>query len=375
MERKIFMKIFYDYKIFYKQYWGGPSRYFLSLAKNINELKNEVHVYSPIYVNKYLEIFKKKYPNSVKGSYLKKKIKYSSKLINLYNRFKSSSDLNNNKFDIYHSTYYGDALHNSKKIPLIITVHDLIHEIFTGKKNMKDLDIKEKILNQADHIICVSKNTQNDLIKFYNVDEKKTSVIYHGAANIFVDDLIKEQEVNKIFNPYFLYVGSRHGYKNCGNFLKAYMDSESLKKNFKIVFFGGGNFTYNEKNYFKDLKINNNNIFHVEGDDNVLKNLYLNAEALVYPSLYEGFGMTPIEAMYYGCPVISSETSSLKEIQGDASLKFKPENINEIKECLDKITSSSDLKKKLINSGYNQVKKYSWEKCASETIKVYNLFS
>ena len=136
------------------------------MAQNMHKLDKEIYIYSPIYVNKYLKTFKKIYPNLVNGTYLKKKIKYTSRLINLYNHLLSSIELNKKKFDIYHSTYFGKPLYNFKKIPLIVTVHDLIHEIFLEKKNIKGLDKKKEILNQADHIICVSKNTREDLLNF-----------------------------------------------------------------------------------------------------------------------------------------------------------------------------------------------------------------
>ena len=368
------MKIFYDHKIFYKQVRGGPSRLFLSLAKNLLQYDCNIKIYAPFHFNEYLNQFSKHHSDIVEGKYIKNRIKYSSKIIGLINSFLSKNKIKKETPDIYHSTYYGNSLTNLKKIPLVITVHDLIHELLLKNKCIKGLDDKSKIIHKADHIICVSKNTQEDLFKFYNINPIKTSVIYPGVTNIFLDNKIKKTETKSQFIPYLLYVGSRHGYKNCKNFIKAYAFSEKLKKNFKIVFFGGGIFTNEEKLFFEKLNLNQNNIFHVDGDDNILKNLYENAEVLIYPSLYEGFGSVPLEAMMYGCPVICSKISCLIEVQGNASIKFNPENIDEITYSLEKITFSSDIKKELIQSGYSQFKKYSWKNCASETLNVYNSF-
>ena len=166
-------------------------------------------------------------------------------------------------------------------------------------------------------------------------------------------------------------VGTRNKYKNYQNFLKAFMISNKLKNDFKIVFFGGGNFTKIEQNYFVEIGIKKNNIDYYEGDDNVLKQFYLNASALIYPSLYEGFGSVPLEAMNFGCPVVSSNASCLPEVQGNGSLKFDPNSIEDIKSKLEDILYSEELKKKQVKLGNERVKKFTWEECANQTISTY----
>ena len=113
-------------------------------------------------------------------------------------------------------------------------------------------------------------------------------------------------------------------------------------------------------------------IFLDRTDDNDLFNLYKNATALIYPSFYEGFGMPIIEAMSLGCPVISSNTSSLTEVFGDAAISFSPSSIKELTNNLEKIAFDDDLKRKVIDLGYKQSKKFTWERCIDKTLTIYN---
>jgi len=364
------IKIFYDYKIFYNQKYGGPSRYFLSLINSVIKKGNKCLINSPVYYNEYLKMVSLFKPEIVNGKFLSKRLRYTTKILELYNYLITSKNLNfKNKFDVYHPTYYGKSILNFFKIPTVLTVHDLIHEKFNKNIRLKSINNKIDLIKKADKIICVSKHTQNDLINIYNINKNKTVVIYPGVENIFINK--DKDRVQLKLNPYILYVGTRNKYKNYQNFLKAFMISNKLKNDFKIVFFGGGNFTKIEQNYFVEIGIKKNNIDYYEGDDNVLKQFYLNASALIYPSLYEGFGSVPLEAMNFGCPVVSSNASCLPEVQGNGSLKFDPNSIEDIKSKLEDILYSEELKKKQVKLGNERVKKFTWEECANQTISTY----
>tara|TARA_B100000989_G_scaffold274815_1_gene233893 strand:+ start:1539 stop:2648 length:1110 start_codon:yes stop_codon:yes gene_type:complete len=365
--------IFYDYKIFYSQKYGGPSRYFLSLIDGLSRIKTDFHICSPIYYNFYLKEFQKIYKDSVYGKHIKKQIKYTSKLITAYNYFISSIKLNTIEHSIYHPTYYGKGLINLRKTPTILTVHDLIHEKFKDKNEILTLNKKKYLLKIADHIICVSKNTQIDLIDKYGININKTSVIYPGVKNIFLTDNNDDYKIN-LNKPFFLYVGTRNFYKNYKNFVSAYSKSKILIDETNILFFGGGYLTNSEKEFFLKNDINLKNIFYEEGNDNKLIYFYKKALALIYPSLYEGFGSVPLEAMNYGCPVISSNSSCLPEVQGDASEKFDPKSIEEIKKKLELIFLNEDKRLELKQKGHKLIKNYSWEKCAQETKDIYEKF-
>jgi len=352
------MNILYDHQIFSNQNYGGPSRYFVELIKELILLKNNPKIIAPINQNIHLNDisaeFKKEFFFKIKKKNFLTKI--SNKLISKY-YFKLINH------DLYHLTYYNDCLPSKKT--KIITVYDLIHEKFMNEFKLSSLP-KKKVFESIDHFICISENTKNDLINYYNIDEKKITITY--LANSLK---LKNFKKFKLSKPFFLYVGSRKRYKNFNLLLKSYTLNERIKKNFDIVCFGGGKLINEEINNIKNLKIDLNSIHQIEGSDEILSSLYSSAEALIYPSKYEGFGLPILEAMSFGCPVISSNASSLPEVYGDAALNFTPNSPDELLDCIDKITNDSVLKKTYIKKGYDNEKIFSWKKCAIETNELY----
>jgi len=138
-----------------------------------------------------------------------------------------------------------------------------------------------------------------------------------------------------------------------------------------IYFFGSSDFTILEINIIKRLGLNLDQIKYFSGDDKKLNFLYSKAYAFVFPSFYEGFGIPLLESMNMGCPIVCSNTSSFLEVANDAALFFDPHNSEDIKDKLEKIFYDKNLRKKLIDNGYSNIKKFSWEKCAQETLNVY----
>ena len=177
-----------------------------------------------------------------------------------------------------------------------------------------------------------------------------------------------------IRKPYILYVGWRKGYKNFSNFIKAYASNRKVYLDFRVVIFGGEKISFNERIEFEKLGVNDK-IDQFFGNDAVLSNLYKNASCFIYPSLYEGFGIPPLEAMHYGCPVIASNVSSIPEVVGDAGFFFNPGEVEEISCALKRVLYDEELKAILINKGYQQEKKFSWEQCARETFEIYSQLS
>ncbi len=360
------MKISYDYEIFWKQVFGSiPNRYFYNLinyfSKN-NDLK--VKVFSNFYLNKKLDNLPK---DIIKGSRLKYKLPFTGKILELLNKKISNRRMLTFKSNIIHKTYYSNIFKKENNTKIVLTVYDLFHENFSLKKNYKP---KQKSINLADHILCPSINTKNDLINIYKVDEKKISVTYFGAENL-KKYVLKENKVNIKQDPYILYVGARTRYKNFINFIKAFSRSNLLKKDFNILCFGGGQFTNDEKKLFKDLNIFDKVKLAVSNSDKDLANIYHNAKCLVYPSMHEGLGLPPLEAMSLGCPVISSNHKAILEGVGQAASIFDPYQIDEITDTLEKSIYSEDILNNLIKKGYDQSIKFTWEKCAEETLKCY----
>ena len=219
-------------------------------------------------------------------------------------------------------------------------------------------------------IICVSKNTERDLLNYYPwINKKQIKIIYNGVSNTFHPLEVGKRKNDK--GRFILYVGSREVHKNF-QFVLNIMNEKFIKKNnIKLITIGGGVWTkaeqaYIERNNLKESVIQKHNI-----DDHNLNRFYNKAHALIYPSLYEGFGIPILEAMKSGCPVICSKNASIPEVAGDAGLYIDNHDyqkaINYIKDLFGKNFRNDIIKKGFINS-----KKFSWEKTGNETIKLYH---
>ena len=155
--------------------------------------------------------------------------------------------------------------------------------------------------------MAISKNTKQDLIDIYKVAPEKITVTYLGV------DHLNAGLKNGIRKNFLLFVGPRNGYKNFRNLLIAFSRLLINNRTLKLVAFGGGNFTEDEKIFIKSLNIKSDNLQHITGPDQILLDLYSQALAFVYPSIYEGFGIPPLEAMGNGCPVIASKPAQLQK--------------------------------------------------------------
>lgn len=360
------MKILYDHDIFYIQKVGGVSKYFLEIFSIIKKFHN-VKIVAPIYINEYLKDYKSK--NIFKLLKIKKKYKYTNRFFRFLNIIIFKFFLNIYKPNIIHLTYFNKKLEFKKNCKIVITVYDLIHEIYQKKYFFKyPSNFKKEYISNADHIICISKNTKKDLLKFYNVDKKKISVISLGFNRSKKFIKINDSFLN---NSYLLFVGERKKYKNFINLIIAYSNSKKLMSNFKIVCFGGGPLDSLEKKLFKKYNINLLNVKCISGSNEELNYVYMKAKAYICTSLYEGFGMTILEAMNMNCPIISSNAGSLKEVGGDAVEYFDPNNIQDIKSKIEKIVFSKKNIYSQIKKYHTNLEKFSWELTAKKTISVY----
>jgi len=368
------MKIFFDHKIFTLQNYGGPSRYFVNLINQLNEIKSiNAKIYAPIHINHFLSntgsnniAIANKVPLanyfSQFNTFKNQMMKINNKLNNFY--------MNKDKPDIIHTTYYEDKF-PLKTDNLVVTVFDLIHEIFHKDYNeMKNFLPKENILKKAKQIICISESTKKDLINFYNIDKKKITVTYLANSLSSNCEHLDKRKI-KLKNNFFLYVGSRWKYKSFNQLLHLLNQNKEIHKEFDLVAFGGGKLNNDEKKLIKKLNLNIDKIIQIDGDENILKLLYRNAEFFIYPSKYEGFGIPILESFSQECPFLCSKTSSLPEVAGDAAIFFDPNDLSSISSSIEKIISSKDLRLSLIKKGNERLQMFSWNKCALETLNVY----
>ena len=363
------MKILYNHQIFNHKY-GGIARYYVELANNISIYKKKeikIKINSLLFKTNYLHNLDE---NILFSGLQVPDFRGSARLITIVNLLLSPVVSKLYDPDIIHETYYNYNFvkKNLRHVKKIITVYDMTHEIFSDQfsKNDKTTEQKKYAVATADHIICISKNTQKDLIRLFNVDIDKTSVIYFGNS------FGKKKIINfqKTPRPYLLFVGSRRGYKNFNRFIEAYADPK-IKNFFDLVIFGGYKLNNEEISLFKKLQISEKNFMQLNGDDVKLAGYYKHASLFVYPSLYEGFGLPSLEAMSYGCPVACSNSSCFPEILDDAAHFFDPYSVESIKNSIISLLYNDKLRSSLILKGLNQVKKFSWEKCGRETYEVY----
>lgn len=292
--------------------------------------------------------------------------------------------LNKYDLDLVHFPHFNVPLLYRKKF--IITIHDLILLHFPTVKNttLNPLFYRLKFLayrlviksavKRAKKIIAVSEFTKKDIINNYRIPEEKIAITYQACENFCAISPKNEDEILKkygIIKPYLLYVGNAYPHKNLEAFVLAYKDIDKQIKNLHLVLVGKEDYFYRRLKNFVEEKNIPNLIFPDFIPDDDLDSVYKNAALYVFPSLYEGFGLPPLEAMAKGAPVASSDHECMKEILGDSACYFNAKNRKETAETIIRLLNNGELRKNLIEKGYARVKKYSWEKMARETFSEY----
>jgi len=262
----------------------------------------------------------------------------------------------------------------------ILTVHDIVHFLFPdlctqGTVRYTRLLFLKNLLF-ADIIISDSEATKRDLITHYSIPEQKIRTIPLAASKEFHPLSHQEKDAirikYKLFKKFILFVGSIEPRKNIPLLLKAY---SSIRNNFpdiELVIAGGMGWKYESVfNTFNELHLEDSTRFlgYVPHED--LPGLYNAAEVFVYPSLYEGFGLPPLEAMQCGIPVITTNVSSLPEVVGNGGLMVNPEDYIELAKLISQVLSNTEFNIKNREYNIKQAKKFSWEKTASDTYNVY----
>jgi glycosyltransferase involved in cell wall biosynthesis len=382
MPRQI--KILFDPQIFCAQVYGGVSRYFCELASRLPAVDSNflIKIIAPLYVNEYISLVPK---SLVRGFPAPKFIfrgyghmtSFVRSGFRLFGIGLGAIYIHFVNPDIIHETYFYPINPFHRRAKKVLTIYDMIHEKFPSDFPSNDKTAKYKKLAalSADHIICISESTRRDVIDILGVESHKTSVVYLGFSFFTPLKNTPNDAAHFFTRPYLLYVGKRDGYKNFEQFIRAYVNSNALTEAFRIICFGGGAFTSNEIKIMSDLGISRDSVLQISGDDQLLGYFYKNAAAFVYPSLYEGFGIPPLEAMSQCCPVVCSFSSSIPEVVGDAGEYFDPNDVVGICEAIERVVFNKARTKELQLLGGKQLTKFSWDKCAQETRKVYlNLF-
>ncbi len=283
--------------------------------------------------------------------------------------------------DLIHSPVSLPPTFFFKRTKVIATVHDLAFKYFPETCKNKSLwwwNIAwPRCLKRADHLVTVSKNTKRDLIRIYNISNERMSVVYNSINYLFRE--FSKKSLNSIKSKYklpekfILHVGAPHKRKNITNLIKAFkLITKKHQFPHKLVLAGPKGWDYNNLlNSVKYEGLLNKTIFTGFMPNKDLPLLYKAADVFVFPSLYEGFGYPPLEAMACGTPVVASNTSSLKEVVSGAGLLVDPLNYKEIAEAVMKIISSPVLSKQLRKKGLQRVKMFSLERKIKSYLDVY----
>ena len=295
-----------------------------------------------------------------------------------FNKPKIDSLLNG--LDLYFNPHFFVAPLN-KDCLRVMTFHDLSFErwpeFFSYRKKLwqKLLMNPKKEAQKADRIIAISDSTRRDLIDLYNIEPNKIDVVYSGIDQRFQPlsgDFNLVRQKYKLPKKFILYLGTLEPRKNLVGLIKAFEKVKEKIPQYKLVIAGAKGWLYEDilktaqrSKCFADIYIPG---FVEEVDKPALYNL---ADLFVYPSFFEGFGFPPLEAMACGVPTIVSDSSSLPEAVGQAALMVNPWQIDDLAQAVEVVLKDKLLQEKMINMGLSQAQKFSWSKCAQQTLKVF----
>jgi glycosyltransferase involved in cell wall biosynthesis len=364
---------------FYGLKQGGIGRYVQKLAENLErvDLTNQYIIF--LRKENWSE-YQPKNPNF-------KKVLADYQWYSLAEQIFMPFKIRQAKVDLMHFPHFNVPVFYRR--PFVITIHDLILKRFPARRAsalgpirywLKTLAYQLVIysaVKRAKKIIAVSNYTKNDILRYFRVEPKKVRVIYEGSPdelrpcleNTAFAKAVSFQGTALDKRPYLLYVGNAYPHKNLEKLILAFEKLSQQKEDLQLVLVGELDYFYQrlQKQFF-DIK---GVVFTDFVSDQELVSLYQNASLYVFPSLCEGFGLPPLEAMTYQLPVIASEASCLPEVLGPAAVYFNPEDIEDMAKKIKQVLEDRALQEKLISEGKKRIEKYSWTKMAQETLEVY----
>ena len=358
------MRVLYDGNIYLIQAAGGVNRYFANLITRLPTnitphltTSQSGDISYPVHPNLRMHKFKRFRPAGL-----------SYRLEQRYFDYVASG----HSFDVAHPTYYTLLTRREMKdyrCPVVITVWDMIHELFPAELDPtgQQADEKRRAVMAADAVICISENTRNDLLERYSLPEDKVKVT-HLASDL--DASLSHGPEPVPGRPYFLYVGRRYGYKNFDGLLKAFAKARSARPEIALCVVGAP-FSEMERNLLQDLKIADGIDHYGPVGDAHLAKLYRCSVAFVYPSHYEGFGIPPLEAMSCGTAVIAANSSSIPEVVGDGGILFDPTSTNDLADLLLLMHDDESARARLIAKGHERRKLFSWDQTTAQTVEIY----
>ncbi|MDE7189631.1 MAG: glycosyltransferase family 4 protein, partial [Muribaculaceae bacterium] len=350
------MKVLFDPQIFTSQVYGGVSKYFAEVIARMPADSWTVPAW--LSNNEYARhygLFKQipflpKYDFRGKGRFMVELIKPSAWA---YMRLKRK------QYDVVHQTNFDTYLFNAiGNKPLVTTYHDIN---FLTEHNYvpRMVKLQTASLRRADAVVAISNNTKADMLRYFDIDPAKIRVIYHGIDTPVIPETLSGRLVK---DPYILYVGARHLFKNFDTFITAFAQIAHRYPEVKVVC-TRSDITPSEGEMLKRLGVADR-VQVVKADEMTLNRLYRDALFFVFPSKYEGFGMPILEAMVNGCPVALANASCFPEIAGDSGLYFDPSDVDSIAGALERMLDDENLRSELREKGYRRAAQFSWQRTA-----------
>lgn len=361
VERPI--KVLFDQQIFLLQKFGGISRYFTELIKTFHE-HPELGV---------IPVVEKK---NTYNAHLSEELSHlgffagHSKASRMVEILAGATIFRNQdiKADLVHLTFYLPGYFGrNRALPKVVTLHDMIPEKSFSRRRLWNPHFnKRENIVRADAVVSVSKASTADMKHQFGID-RHIPTTYLGVSPRFSANLVK---LSQLPSRYFLYVGSRKGYKDSHTALNAFARVCEKHADINLVFLGGGRFSSEEHRHLKSLGISEK-VTQWDVSDEDLPRAYSNAIALLYPSIHEGFGLPLVEAMSSEIPVIASDTAINREIAGGAGAFFPVGNSSEMADLMKTVLTEPNAQMTKIRIGLELSKKFSWLECAKQTAEVY----
>jgi glycosyltransferase involved in cell wall biosynthesis len=360
------VRIHYDHQVFSLQNAGGASRYQYELLHYLSTVPD-------VQASLFLGLHHSAYPLSElplvygwRTSLAPGSLRYA-----LNEGLESLSSLSAGRYDIYHPTYF-------RRMPavrarrLVTTYHDSTYEefphLFPDASSV--IRYKTRLYSQVDKVICISEASRRGLLRFYPVRPEQTCVVYHGLRPLPRSAAAAGELKSHMRRDFLLYVGARNAHKNFPLFIEAFHASR-LPEAFDLLCLGGARLTPSETDLITKLQLHDRFVCLPSASDELLGEAYATAALFVYPSLSEGFGMPPLEAMAAGCAVAASNVTAIPEVCADAPFYFDPCDRASIANTLCAAVNDNEARSRAIRRGREVAALYSWEKCGAETLAAY----
>lgn len=290
-------------------------------------------------------------------------------------------ELKTQNLDVFHGA--SNFLPPRRVCPYVVTIHDLSYHVHPERcppvRRQYWYAMTKRTVKAADLIITISENSRADIVKYFPHAEPKIRVIAEAAHNRFrklevsrPDSELGRLEQTLGGRPFVLYLGTLEPGKNVARTVRAFDAVAGRFPDHLLVLAGDKGWLYESVFEAIDGAEHRDRIHYVgHVSDTEAVHLFNFADLFVFPSLYEGFGLPPLEAMACGCPVITSNSSSIPEVVGDAAIQVNPESDQELAAAIARVLDNEELRREMAQAGLERATMFSWDKCATETLAVY----